>query len=97
VSDPLADAFGVIVIEIGGNRTDHGNSNEGQGREDGYVEACSIIGYRTYEVLEPWGKFVVANNAVEDDLEGPRRREAHRCLEQHGKKDTHEGATIGPD
>jgi hypothetical protein len=40
---------------------------------------------------------VVADDAVEDDLERLGRGEAHGCLDQHGEEDTDESGAVGPD
>ena len=42
-------------------------------------------------------QLVVAERVVEDELEGPRRGQAHRDLDQHGDEHDHQPAPVGPD
>jgi len=47
--------------------------------------------------MEPRGERMVANDVVEDDLQGPRSREAHCRLDQHREKNDHQSTTVGSD
>jgi hypothetical protein len=38
VGDPLAYAFGVVVVEVGGDCADDRDENKGRGREDSHVK-----------------------------------------------------------
>ena len=97
VRDPLADVFGVVVVDVRRDGAYDCDGDEGYRRDDGHVEACGVICHRADEMFEPGAELVMAHDTVDDDLQRPWRGETHRRLEQHGKKDEQQGATVWPD
>jgi hypothetical protein len=47
--------------------------------------------------MNPWGEFVIADDAVEDNLQRPRSSETHRRLNEHGDKDDDQCSAVGAD
>ena len=47
--------------------------------------------------MKPRSEPVVADYVVEDDLQRPWGRKAHRRLDQHAQKNDRQSTTIGPD
>ena len=95
VGDVLADALGVVVVDVRRDRAEDGDDHDECRRHGG--EAHLVIGdSRPDEVRDPVGHRMVADDAVENDLQGPRPGQAHRRLDQHRGQDDHEPAPIGP-
>ncbi len=97
MSDPLAYALRVVVVDIGGTRADDGDSNEGYRGNDSHMKTRGVIGQRTYESPEPWSELMVTDDIIEDDFERPWSRQAHHRLDQHAKEDEYQDVPIRPD
>ena len=95
VRDVLADALGVVVLDVarqGAERRDHDHHDP---RHEGELHLVAAERDEA-QAVEPFGRLVGADDVVEDDLQRPRRGQAHRRLDEHGDEDDHERARVGP-
>ena len=95
VRDVLADALGVVVLDVareGAERRDDDHHDPGHEGE------LHLVGAERDDAqpVEPFRCLVRADDVVEDDLQRPRRGQAHRRLDEHGDEDEHERPPIGP-
>src|SRR5882757_5859930 len=87
MSNPLADAFGVVVVDVCCHGACYCDEDEYQSCQRCDVKTMRIFSKWPYKVTQPRGKFVIANDVVEDNFQRPRRGETHNGLKQHGKED----------
>ncbi len=87
VGDPLADALGVVVVDVGGDGADDGDHDEGEGGKGGDVELVASLQHGAEQMMKPGSELVVADDVVEDDLQRPWGREAHRRFDQHAEEE----------
>ena len=95
VGHPLPDAGGVVIVDVGGDRREDGNH---QRRDAGEQRDAEGVATETVVMRprEPMRQLVVSKRVVEDQLKRPRRREAHRDLDQHGDENDYQPAPVGP-
>ena len=97
VGHPLPDALGVVVVDVGGERSQHRDNDHGQRRQSGNLQLAAAFEHGPDHLIEPMRQLVGANHVVDDDLERPRRGQAHRGFDHHGKQDDQQGAAVGSD
>jgi hypothetical protein len=71
VGDPLADALGVVVVDVGGDGAEAGDEDVEQGGDGCDVEAGAAFEQGADEVMNQGAYLTVADDVVEDDLERP--------------------------
>ena len=81
----LTNAFGVIVVNVGGQGTQKSNNHVGKCGQGRNVHLVVAVHPWAQHVGQPRRHFVVAHNIVDDDLQGPRGGKTHRRFHQHGK------------
>src|SRR5262249_20572752 len=54
VSNPLARAFCVVVVDVGGDGANDCDDNEGESSENGYVGPRTGCEHRADQVVKPW-------------------------------------------
>ena len=95
VSDPLADALGVIVVDVVGGRADCGDQDRGEPGQE--REPHLVLRHRQIpQPAQPMRQRMAADHVVDDDLDRPRTREAHRRLHHHGGEHDRQPAPIRP-
>ena len=95
VGDPLADALGVVVVDVGRGRADDGDHYECNGSKGGDVELVASLQHGPEQMMKPGSELVIADDVVEDDLQRPWGREAHRRFDNHAEKNDRQGAPMG--
>ena len=92
----LADALGVVIVDVARDRADHrdehcaGRRHAGQGHR---VLAKREIPQPRQELRQ----LVLPDHVIEDDLQRPRRGDAHRGLDEHRDEDDDQPPAIRPD
>ena len=95
VGDPLTDAGGEIIINVGCHR---GNDGDKQGRQTGEQRDPDRVASDAVAMRpgEPIRQFVVHKSIVENQLERPRCGKAHRDLRQHRDEYDHQPGPVRP-
>src|SRR5271157_5013160 len=94
VGHPLADALGVVVVNVGCDRAEYGNHDERQRRQSRNLQLRAAVQHGTCEMVEPGRHLVAAYNIVDDDLQRPRARQAHGGFDQHGEQNDRKLAAV---
>ena len=86
---------GVVVVDVGRHGADDGDDQGGEAREQRHAQrvASDAVVVRP---RQPVRQLVVAERVVEHQLERPRRREAHRDLDQHRNEHDGKPPVVGP-
>ncbi len=95
VGNPLADARRVVVVDVGRDRAedcDRERRDAGEKRHAERVAADSVL----VRPGEPRRELVLAERIVENELERPRRGEAHRDLDEHRHEYDEEPPMVRP-
>ena len=95
VRDVLADALGVVVLDVARQGAERRDDDDHDPRHEGELHLVAAE-RDDAQPVEPFGRLVGADDVVEDDLQRPRRGQAHRRLDEHGGEDDHERARVGP-
>ena len=95
VRDLLADALGVVVVDVARDRAERRDAGPACPATAASSSLSPSSGMMR-SACEPLRRLVRADDVVEDDLQRPRRGEAHRRLDEHGDEDDHERAAVGP-
>ena len=53
VGHPLPDALGVVVVNVGGDRAEHGNHHERQRRQSGDLQLAAAVQHGPDQVVQP--------------------------------------------
>ena len=94
VGDPLADALGVVVVDVRGDRLKDGNGDKSERSHECDMEPLAATQHRPDQVTEPGGEPVVADDVVDNYLERPGRSQGHDRFHQHGEEDDDQRSTI---
>ena len=84
VGDPLADAGGVVVGDVGGGSAEEGDDDGGDRGGGRDLHFATAVQERAEQMLEPGAEFVRANDIVENDFQGPGSSDTHDGLNDHG-------------
>ena len=77
VRNPLANALGVVVIDIAGQRSDQRDHHEGQCRQGGDMQLVTVLQHGPDNLVQPVRQLMIANNVVDDDFQRPGTGQAH--------------------
>ena len=93
VGNPLPDARGVVVVDVGSDRTDYRNDQRSDAGKHGDAKGVAA---ETIVMCprQPVGKPVPAERIIKDKLEGLGRRKTSSNLKQHGSENDSEPAAI---
>ncbi len=94
VGHPLPDAFGVVVVDVGRDRAQHGDHDERQGRQSGHLQLSTAVQHGPDQVVQPGQHLMAAHDVVDDDLQRPWPGQAHGSFDQHGEQDDGELAAV---
>ena len=92
----LGDALGVIIVNVAGDRADQRDDHRADRRHAG--QRHRVLAER--KIPQPRQKLrqlVLPDHVIEDDLQRPRRGDAHRRLDEHRDEDDDQPAAIRPD
>ncbi len=94
VRHPLRHALGVVVLDVACHRAHRGDEHHPDGSNSRQLHLVASE-HGDVQGRQPFGHLVAADDIVDDDLQGPRRRQAHHRLQQHGREDDQQPAPVG--
>ena len=92
----LGDALGVVIVNVARDRADQRNKHRAGRRHAG--QRHGVLAER--KIPQPPQKLrqlVLPDHVIENDLQRPRRGDAHRRLEEHRDEDDDQPSAIRPD
>ena len=93
VRDPLANALGVVVVDVGrdrANKCDHDDAERGNSGK----AHLALPERQVVNPAQPFRQRMRPQNVVDDDFQRPRAGHAHRGLDQHCDEHDAEPAVI---
>ena len=83
VGYPLADALGVVIVDVTCQRADRRNGNGTHRRQFRNSHFATVAQHMLQRAGQPVWKMVAAHDVINDDFERPSSGEAHRRLREH--------------
>ena len=96
VRDPLADALGVVVVDVARDRADRRDQDRGEPGEQREPHLVLSPPASRAPSSSQCGNGWLPTTLSMIDLDRPRRREAHRRLHHHRGEHDHQPAPIRP-
>lgn len=95
VADALADRLGEVVGRVGGDGGDHRDDDHHDRGQTRDVHTTLTAEDGLQQPVQPRRQRVITDHAVEHDLQGPWRRQAHRDLDAEHREDADHRPPVG--